>query len=58
MARTIDALKVCAHKVRRRAVTHLRGVATEACRRAENCHVFLDRVRAETGLEIETISAA
>ena len=58
MARTIDALKVCAQKIRRRAVTHIRGVATEACRRAENCNEFLDRVRAETGLEIETISAA
>jgi len=57
MARTIDALKVCAHKIRRRAVTHTRGVATEACRRAANCEAFLARVRSETGLEIETISS-
>ena len=58
MARAIDALKVCAHKIRRRAVTHVRAVATEACRRAANCPAFLDRVRAETGLEIEIISSA
>src|SRR5262249_5563245 len=58
MARAIDALKVCAHKIRRRAVTHARGVATEACRRARNCEAFLTRVYAETGLEIETITSA
>jgi exopolyphosphatase/guanosine-5'-triphosphate,3'-diphosphate pyrophosphatase len=58
MARTIEALKVCAHKIARRGVTHARSVATEACRRAGNCGEFLARVRAETGLEIETISPA
>jgi exopolyphosphatase/guanosine-5'-triphosphate,3'-diphosphate pyrophosphatase len=58
MARTIEALKVCAHKISRRCVTHARGVATEACRRAGNCGEFLRRVRAETGLDIEIISSA
>jgi exopolyphosphatase/guanosine-5'-triphosphate,3'-diphosphate pyrophosphatase len=58
MERTIDALKVCAAKMRRRGVTRSRAVATEACRRAENCAAFLDRVRDETGLEIEIISTA
>jgi exopolyphosphatase/guanosine-5'-triphosphate,3'-diphosphate pyrophosphatase len=58
MARAIEALKVCAHKIERRAVTHARSVATEACRRAGNCAEFLARVRAETGLAIETISSA
>lgn len=57
MSRAIDALKVCAAKIERRAVTHARSVATEACRRAENCEAFLARVRAETGLQIETISS-
>src|SRR5690606_4114864 len=33
-------------------------VATEACRRADNCAHFLERVRSETGLEIEIISTA
>ena len=57
MDRAIDALKICAQKIERRSVTHLRGVATEACRRADNCTDFMARVRAETGLEIETISS-
>jgi exopolyphosphatase/guanosine-5'-triphosphate,3'-diphosphate pyrophosphatase len=58
MDRAIDALKVCAQKIERRGVTHARGVATEACRRAVNCGDFLARVRAETGLELEIISSA
>lgn len=56
MARTLDALKVCAAKMRRRGVTHARSVATEACRRAGNHRVFLDRVARETGIELEIIS--
>src|SRR3546814_19275204 len=56
MARTIEALKVCAGKIRRRGVTHVRAVATEACRRAANCEAFLDNVRRETGIELEIIS--
>lgn len=57
MTRTIDALRVCARKIRRGAVTGARSVATEACRQAENCDEFLGRVTAETGLVIETISS-
>ena len=56
MERTIEALKVCAGKIRRRGVTHARSVATEACRRAGNCDSFVGRVRAETGIEMEIIS--
>lgn len=58
MERTIDALKVCAAKMRRRRVASARSVATEACRRASNGNEFLDRVRCETGLDIEIISTA
>jgi exopolyphosphatase/guanosine-5'-triphosphate,3'-diphosphate pyrophosphatase len=57
MDRTIDALKVCASKMQRRGVTVVRCVATEACRKATNCAEFLDRVRAETGLELDIISS-
>jgi len=57
MQRTIDALRICAGKLRRWRVAHIRCVATEACRRALNCETFLKRVRRETGLQIETISA-
>ena len=56
MDRTLEALKICAGKIRRRGVTELRAVATEACRRAANCEDFLDKVRRETGIELEIIS--
>jgi exopolyphosphatase/guanosine-5'-triphosphate,3'-diphosphate pyrophosphatase len=54
--RTLDALRVCARKIRIRGVTHGRSVATEACRQAANCAAFLDRVRHETGIGLEIIS--
>jgi exopolyphosphatase/guanosine-5'-triphosphate,3'-diphosphate pyrophosphatase len=57
MARTIDALKICADKLRQRRVRTGRYVATEACRRAANCAEFLVRVREATGIEIEIISS-
>jgi len=58
MHRTIEALRVCALKMQRRAVTRARTVATEACRRASNCAQFLDRVERETGIQLEIISTA
>jgi exopolyphosphatase/guanosine-5'-triphosphate,3'-diphosphate pyrophosphatase len=56
IARTLDALQICAGKIAFRRIAAGRYVATEACRRAANCDEFLARVRAETGLEIEIIS--
>ncbi len=58
MARTLDALKICADKIAQRRVAAARSVATEACRRAVNCGEFLARVRAEIGLDLEIISTA
>jgi exopolyphosphatase/guanosine-5'-triphosphate,3'-diphosphate pyrophosphatase len=55
--RTIDALKVCSGKIRKRDVRQGRYVATAACRKAENCDAFLDLVERETGLAIEIITA-
>ncbi len=55
MERTIAALKICADKLKLRRVTHLRAVATEACRQAANVKSFLVRVRKETGLRLEVI---
>ncbi len=55
-ARALDALKVCAAKLRRRRIDGVRAVATEACRKADNCAAFLERVRDETGLAFETIT--
>ena len=57
MARTIDALKICAEKIAAHRVSGARYIATEACRRAVNCGDFMQRVRHETGIALEIISA-
>jgi exopolyphosphatase/guanosine-5'-triphosphate,3'-diphosphate pyrophosphatase len=57
MDRTVAALKICASKLDRHRPRAIRIVATEACRRARNGAQFLRRVRRETGLDIEVISA-
>ncbi|MDP6426988.1 MAG: Ppx/GppA phosphatase family protein [Rhodospirillales bacterium] len=54
--RTISALSVCAAKLKELRVVKSRSIATEACRRAENCDAFIDRIDRETGLSFETIS--
>ncbi len=56
MDRTIEALRICARKMRRHKGVRVRVVATEACRRARNGRAFVDRVRRETGLRIDVIS--
>ncbi len=56
MKRTIEALAVCADKMRRNGVTRSRSVATEACRRAANRQPFYDRVESETAIRLETLS--
>ncbi len=55
MSRTVEALRVCANKLRWRSVERVRLVATEACRMAENGPEFIDRVKTETGLRLEII---
>lgn len=55
IARTIQALDVCAEKLRRYGVSNARLVATEACRRAKNGNHFLAMVARETGLRLEVI---
>lgn len=57
MVRTLAALKHCAQRLTQRGVQRVRAVATEACRRASNCAVFLSRIEADTGLAMEIISA-
>jgi len=56
MARTIEALRVCADKIGQRKVTRGRYVATEACRQAVNCADFLAQVKDAIGIELEIIS--
>jgi exopolyphosphatase/guanosine-5'-triphosphate,3'-diphosphate pyrophosphatase len=55
MDRAVGALSVCADKLKRRNVSLVRSVATEACRRAENGMGFVDRVRSETGIVLDVI---
>jgi exopolyphosphatase/guanosine-5'-triphosphate,3'-diphosphate pyrophosphatase len=57
MERTMAALHVCADKLKRRNVHLARSVATEACRRAVNGAEFIERVREETGVALDIISA-
>jgi exopolyphosphatase/guanosine-5'-triphosphate,3'-diphosphate pyrophosphatase len=56
MARTHDALKVCAAKLDRAKVRRSRLVATEACRIAGNSGEFLAEVRDKLGLNIEVLT--
>jgi exopolyphosphatase/guanosine-5'-triphosphate,3'-diphosphate pyrophosphatase len=56
MDRTLIALKACSDKMARNRVTRARLVATEACRRADNCAEFAERVFDETGLDLDIIT--
>ncbi|MEM7068542.1 MAG: Ppx/GppA phosphatase family protein [Pseudomonadota bacterium] len=56
MDRAIEALKICAAKLENRDLKQHRLIATEACRQAENGSHFLQRVREETGLELEIVT--
>ncbi len=58
MDRAVEALSICADKLRRRHVTLARSVATEACRRAANGRQFVERVKRETGIALEIIAPA
>lgn len=55
MERTMGALRACAAKLAARDVKRMRLIATEACRRATNGDEFLQRVKVETGLDLEIV---
>ncbi|MEP4195935.1 MAG: Ppx/GppA phosphatase family protein [Aliishimia sp.] len=55
MARTAQALRICQQKLKKHKVKHMRLVATEACRRAENAETFVRRVQNEIGMTLEII---
>lgn len=57
MDRTISALSICSEKLKYFDVVQSRNIATEACRRAENCDEFLARIDEETGLNFEAITS-
>src|SRR5690349_22274950 len=53
--RALEALAVCRDKMRNRAVTRARLIATEACRSAANGAEFRERVQREVGLDLEIV---
>jgi len=57
MNRAVGALRICADKLRYRKVRLAWSVATEACRKAANGAEFIERVRQETGIALNVISA-
>ena len=56
MDAAVEAIGVCASKMKAKRVKRWRCVATEACRRASNGDAFLKRVKDETGITLEVIS--
>lgn len=58
MERTVAALKVCAARMDKAKVRHVRAVATEACRQAANAPVLVERAASEAGIALTVISAA
>ncbi|MFN4289133.1 MAG: Ppx/GppA phosphatase family protein [Brevundimonas sp.] len=59
MARTLEALRVCAERLARRNITsgRIEAVATQACRQAANGAAFIEKVRRDTGLKLRIIPA-
>jgi exopolyphosphatase/guanosine-5'-triphosphate,3'-diphosphate pyrophosphatase len=58
MGRAIEAIRICASKMRKRGVTSARAIATQACRTASNGADFIKRVADETGLHFDIIPPA
>jgi exopolyphosphatase/guanosine-5'-triphosphate,3'-diphosphate pyrophosphatase len=56
MERTLRALTICAEKIERRHVAHVRAVATQACRAADNGPEFIARIERETGIVFDVIA--
>jgi len=56
MTRTVAALRVCADRIEKHKVNHVRAIATQAARLAGNTAELVARVRSQTGLELEVIS--
>jgi exopolyphosphatase/guanosine-5'-triphosphate,3'-diphosphate pyrophosphatase len=57
MGRTLAALKICGDRIRANRATHVRAVATQACRQAANTQLLLDRARKEYGIDLRVLTA-
>jgi exopolyphosphatase / guanosine-5'-triphosphate,3'-diphosphate pyrophosphatase len=58
MARTIEAIALCAEKLKQYDISRARFVATQACRIAKNGSAFLRDVAVKTGIRFEIIPAS
>ena len=56
--KAVNALRICAKKIRQADVVSYRAVATEVCRQAVNSDRLVAAVRSQTGLDLEVISCA
>lgn len=54
--RTLEALKICKTKISQNSVEIIRAVTTEACRRAENSDILVQRAEKEAGISLEVIT--
>jgi exopolyphosphatase/guanosine-5'-triphosphate,3'-diphosphate pyrophosphatase len=54
--RTVAALRICSERLKRRGVTHVRAIATEACRRASNAQDLIDRAQSEAGIALTIVT--
>ena len=57
ITRTVAALKVCAQRIAKHKVSHVRAYATQAARQAGNTETLVTRARVEAGIELSVISA-
>lgn len=58
MERAMEAFADIKTKLKHHRVAHLRCIATEACRRAENGEAFIRRARTEAGLSFKIIGGS
>lgn len=54
--RTVAALKECAKRLKKRRVTHIKAIATEACRKANNAHELVARAEKEAGIHLSIVT--
>jgi exopolyphosphatase/guanosine-5'-triphosphate,3'-diphosphate pyrophosphatase len=57
VGRTIEALKICAARVRRARAVKVRAIVTEAARQARNADLLIARAKAEAGVALEIVTA-
>ncbi len=55
--RTVSALKICMDKMRRRGVTRMWNVATQACREAQNGDWFVNTIEEQVKIKLDIIDA-